>query len=195
VGRYDVKEGALSGFYVDASARMGRAHTDFNSSDIKYNQWEADFDTASLYYGLHGGLGYILAMPGTGGKGTLDLSAKVLWTHQNSDSLTVYQDRVKFKGADSIRTRLGGRFAYEASDAISPYVGAYWEHEFDGKQRASVNGTSIDAPDLKGDTAMAEFGFSLRPSETLPLTFDLGLQGYLGKREGVTGSIQIKWEF
>ena len=31
---------------------------------------------------------------------------------------------------------------------------------------------------------------------TLPsLFFDFGVQGYVGKREGVTGSAQIRWEF
>jgi hypothetical protein len=29
----------------------------------------------------------------------------------------------------------------------------------------------------------------------LPLSFDLGVQGYTGKREGVTGCLLVKWEF
>jgi hypothetical protein len=42
---------------------------------------------------------------------------------------------------------------------------------------------------------MGELGLSLKPSQSLPLSFDLGVQGYTGKREGVTGSLQIKLEF
>jgi hypothetical protein len=42
---------------------------------------------------------------------------------------------------------------------------------------------------------MGEIGLSLKPSPALPLSFDLGLQGYTGKREGLTGSLQIKLEF
>jgi hypothetical protein len=29
----------------------------------------------------------------------------------------------------------------------------------------------------------------------VPFSFDLGVQGYVGKREGVTGSLQLKIEF
>jgi hypothetical protein len=42
---------------------------------------------------------------------------------------------------------------------------------------------------------MGELGFTLKPSATLPLFFDLGVQGYAGKREGLTGSLQAKWDF
>jgi hypothetical protein len=34
-----------------------------------------------------------------------------------------------------------------------------------------------------------------KPSAAIPLSFDLGVQGYVGKREGVTGSLQAKFEF
>jgi hypothetical protein len=44
-------------------------------------------------------------------------------------------------------------------------------------------------------TGMGELGLSLKPSQNLPLSFDLGVQGYTGNREGVTGSLQVKWEF
>jgi hypothetical protein len=33
------------------------------------------------------------------------------------------------------------------------------------------------------------------PSKKLPLSFDLGVQGYVGIREGVSGSFQTKFEF
>ena len=102
---------------------------------------------------------------------------------------------MRFNDADSLRTRLGGRFAYTVNEYISPYAGVWWEHEYDSKQRGSVNGNSLSSPSLKGDTGMGELGLSLEPSSSLPLFFDLGVQGYTGKREGVTGSLQIKFEF
>jgi hypothetical protein len=42
---------------------------------------------------------------------------------------------------------------------------------------------------------MGELGLTWKPSKTLPLSFDLGVQGYAGKREGVAGSLQVKFEF
>ncbi|GHV49919.1 hypothetical protein FACS1894168_0360 [Deltaproteobacteria bacterium] len=48
---------------------------------------------------------------------------------------------------------------------------------------------------MTGSTGIGELGLTLKPSQTLPLSFDLGIQGYVGKREGVTGSLQARWEF
>ena len=123
------------------------------------------------------------------------LSGKILWTRQEGDNVSVHGDKVRFKDADSLRTRLGGRFNYAVNDFITPYAGAYWEHEFDGKARSSVNGVGIDAPDLKGDTGVGELGLTVKPVQDSGFSFDLGAQGYTGVREGVTGSLQAKFEF
>ena len=109
--------------------------------------------------------------------------------------MDVHGDKVKFKDADSLRTRLGGRFNYAVNDYVTPYVGAYWEHEFDGKQRFSVNGYAEDSPTLKGDTGMGELGITIKPVKDSGFSMDLGVQGYTGVREGVTGSLQLKFEF
>jgi outer membrane autotransporter protein len=87
------------------------------------------------------------------------------------------------------------RFAYAVNEYVSPYASAYWEHEFNGKIRATVNGTDIGAPSLKGNTGVGELGLTLKPSEDSPLSFDVGAQGYAGKREGATGSVMLRWEF
>jgi outer membrane autotransporter protein len=192
LGRYDVKGGVLTGLYVDTSARFGWTSADFRTKDIQYSGNRASFDSSSLYYGLHGGVGYVL---GFGDKASLDFSGKLLWTHQEGDSVRVDVDRVRFNDGDSLRSRLGGRFAWALNAYLTPYAGAYWEHEFDGRSKASVNGISVGTPHLRGDTGMGEVGFSLNPSKNLPLYFDVAVQGYIGKREGVTGSLHGKYEF
>jgi len=195
LGRYDVTGGKLAGLYFDASARAGWQTTEFRSDDIRYNGTRAGFDTSAVYVGGHGGTGYIWTLPGTNDKGTLDMSAKVMWTHLDSDSVRVYNDRVRFGASDSLRSRLGGRFRYAINEYVSPYIGAYWEHEFDGSQRATVNGRRIASPTLRGDTATGEVGLTITPSKKLPISIDLGVQGYTGKREGLTGSLQLRWDF
>ncbi|MDR2861427.1 MAG: hypothetical protein LBV07_02610, partial [Syntrophobacterales bacterium] len=60
---------------------------------------------------------------------------------------------------------------------------------------ATTYGYAIDAPSLRGGTGIGELGLTLKPSKDLPLSFDLGVQGYVGKREGVTGSLQTRYEF
>ena len=192
LGRYDVTDGAAAGLYVDASARLGRADADFNSDDINYNGNSADFDSDSMYWGAHAGLGYQWNLTE---KALLDVSGKFIWTRQESDSVDVHGDNVHFDTADSLRTRLGARLTYAVNDYLAPYIGAYWEHEFDGEQGLSVNDEGLDSPDLKGDTGVGELGLTLRPAPDSGLSFDLGVQGYTGVREGVTGSLQVKYEF
>ena len=193
LGRYDVTSGSLSGLYFDASARLGRVSTDFNTSNITYGGRNAVFDTSALYYGLHGGLGYEWNISGNT---SLDLSAKLLWTHQEADEVNVYGDAVRFDDNDSLRTRLGGRVSHAVNAHITPYIGAYWEHEFYGKAESTVNNVRIDAPTLKGSTGIGELGFSFTPAtDNNNLSLDLGIQGYTGTREGISGSLQMKWAF
>ena len=48
---------------------------------------------------------------------------------------------------------------------------------------------------MAGDTGIFEAGLTLKPSDDLPLSIDLGLQGFVGQREGIAGSFQAKLAF
>lgn len=198
LGRYDFAPTTILGgpgtLYLDASFRAGQTNTDFNSSDLRDGSGrKADYDSSSVYYGLHLGSGYLWNITE---KASLDLYGKYFWTRQEGDSVTLSTgDPVRFKDADSHRLRFGSRFAYAVNDCISPYAGAYYDHEFDGKARASTNGYAIDAPDLTGGTGVGELGLTIKPVKDSSFSFDLGVQGYTGVREGVTGSVQVKFEF
>ena len=194
LGRMDFTNTGPGNFYTEGSARIGSVHNEYGSSDLRDALGrKAEYDSSSAYYGLHLGGGYLWNI---NEKASLDLYGKYFWTRQEGDSVTLSTgDPVHFKNADSHRLRGGARFAYAVNEWVSPYVGAAYEHELDGKARATTNGFGIDAPDLKGGTGIGEIGLTFKPSATTPLSFDLGLQGYVGKREGVTGSLQIKFEF
>jgi outer membrane autotransporter protein len=194
LGRMDFINTGPGHFYAEASGRAGSIHNEYGSSDLRDTFGrKAEYDSSSAYYGLHMGTGYVWNINDIA---SLDLYGKYFWTRQEGDSVRISTgDPVKFEDVDSSRLRLGGRLAYVANEHVSPYIGAAWEHEFNGKARASTNGYSINAPSLRGDTGIGELGLSLKPSATLPLAFDLGVQGYTGKREGVTGSLQVKFEF
>jgi hypothetical protein len=60
---------------------------------------------------------------------------------------------------------------------------------------ATANGYAIDAPSLSGAAGIGELGLSFKPVAGTPFSFNLGAQGYIGKREGVSGSLQAKYEF
>jgi outer membrane autotransporter protein len=194
LGRMDFANTGPGRFYAEASGRAGGVHNRYDSSDLRDAQGRsAEYDNSSAYYGFHAGAGYVWNLTD---RASLDLYGKYFWTRQEGDSVTLSTgDPVKFKDADSSRLRFGGRFACAINEYVSPYVGAAWEHEFDGKARATTNGFDLDAPSLRGDTGIGELGLTFKPSQTLPLSFDLGVQGYAGKREGVTGTLQARLEF
>jgi outer membrane autotransporter protein len=194
LGRMDFIETGPGRFYVEASGRVGGVHNEYGSSDLRDEaNRKATYDSSSAYHGFHLGSGYVLNITENA---SLDLYGKYFWTRQEGDDVTLSTgDPVKFKDADSSRMRFGGRFACMMNDSISPYIGAAWEYEFDGKSRASSNGYDIDAPSLRGDTGIGELGLTVKPSQSLPLSLDVGVQGYTGKREWVTGSLQARLEF
>ena len=194
LGRMDFVNAGPGHFYAEASGRIGSVHNDYSSGDLRdFTGRKAAYDSSGAYYGLHLGAGYLWNI---NDKASLDLYGKYFWTRQDGDSVKLSTgDPVKFDDIDSNRLRGGARFSYAVNEHVSPYVGAAWEYEFGGKAKATTNDFAIDAPDLKGSTGIGELGFTLKPSATLPLSFDLGVQGYVGKREGVTGSLQVKWEF
>ena len=194
LGRMDFINTGPGHFYAEASGRAGNVYNKYESSDLRdANGREASYDSTSAYYGLHLGTGYIWNITD---EASLDLYGKYFWTRQTGDSITLSTgDPIDFEDVYSSRLRFGSRFAYAVNEYVSPYVGAAWEHEFDGKARASTKGYDMKAPSLRGDTGIGELGLTFTPSQTLPLSFDLGIQGYVGKREGVTGSLQAKYEF
>jgi outer membrane autotransporter protein len=75
------------------------------------------------------------------------------------------------------------------------YLGAAWEHEFDGRARATAYGFETPSPSLRGDTGLFELGLELATKKARAMTINVGLQGYTGKRQGVGGSAQLRYAF
>jgi outer membrane autotransporter protein len=194
LGRLDFNQTGPGHFYAEASGRLGKLHNEHESSDLgAISGAPAAFDSSSVYYGFHAGLGYLWELSP---KVDLDLSGKVFWTRLAGDTVSLSAaEQLSFADSDSLRLRLGTRLSYEVSPNVRPFFGLAYEHEGDGKARAATNGLPIDAPSLKGGTGMAELGLSLTPSGDQPFRFDLGIQGYAGKRQGVTGTASVMFSF
>lgn len=194
LARMDFNDCGPGHIYAEASGRAGGLNNTYRNDDLRDGDGRrAEFDTTTPYVSLHAGLGYIWNLTDAL---SLDLHAKYFWTWQDSaDTDLSTGEALHFDAVNSHRLRLGGRLTYAVNEHISPYVGAAWEHEFDGTARATTLGYDLDAPSLKGDTGIGELGLSWTPSATTPLTVDLSVQGYTGVREGYTGSFMAKWEF
>lgn len=192
LGRFDFAGSATGGFYTEASARIGSASNDFSSHDLGVGGAKAHYNSNSLYYGLHGGLGYIFNLTETM---RLDAYGKLFWTHQNSDSVHIFGQTLKFDAANSFRARLGSRLSLELAPGFTPYGGAAYEYEFCGKAKATAHGYGILTPEIKGGSGIFEVGGIIQPDLDMGLYFDFAAQGYVGKREGLTGSISVGFSF
>ncbi|MCL1980001.1 MAG: autotransporter outer membrane beta-barrel domain-containing protein, partial [Proteobacteria bacterium] len=192
IGRMDFANAGPGHVYTEASLRAGSVSNEYRNAHLRDSLGRhASYDADSAYYGLHLGVGYIWNV---NDKAALDLYGKYFWTRvQGDDVILSTGDPVGFDGVDSHRLRIGTRFSYAADTRFTPYAGVAYEHEFDGKAAATTYGYAIDEPDLQGGTGVGEIGLKLKPAQDLSL--DLGVQGYVGTREGVSGSLRIKYEF
>ena len=190
----DFKKTGDGHFYLEGSAHTGMLHNSFDGDALRdaYGR-TAEFDTDTPYYNLHAGLGYLWNFAEDH---SLDIYGKYYWTRVlGTDETLNTGDHVDFDDITSSRTRLGARYSYQATEHVSAYIGAAWEHEFEGVSDSSVFGYDIDSPKIRGDSGRGEMGLRFTPTDDLPLTVDLGVQGYAGKKEGVTGSLFVQYEF
>jgi len=188
LGRLDFANTGPGRFYTESSFRVGTLHNNHRGDRQEY---ESD----SAYYGLYLGPGYVTKFENF----SFDFYGKYFWTRVDGDSTTLDNgDSVKFNGVTSTRLRAGGRLGYDISESLTPYIGAAYELELAGRSNAAIKGEDIDSPTLRGVTGVTgiwELGLNFKPSPTRPLSLDLGVQGGVGQKEGVAGSLQIKWEF
>ena len=181
-----------SKLYVEGSARAGKLDNDYASSDLVDGFGNtASYKLNKAYYGLHLGVGYQLPV----GTGEVDFSAKYLFTQQKGGDTVVAGDTYSFKSINSQRSRLGAMYKHPLNANATLKLGAAWEHEFDGKAKASVHGVNLATPEIKGSSAVLEAGISYKPQANSKLSIEAGVQGYAGKRQGATGNVAVKYLF
>jgi hypothetical protein len=192
--------GMDSGLYLEASLRRGKIDTKYQSNDLadKFGT-RAAYTSKTAYTGAHLGLGKLWTL-GTSEKLSLDTYGQALWTRQDADTVEISTGvRVSFDRVSSERLKAGARLRYDFSKQSAVYVGASYDHEFAGKAKAKLaeyDGGEFPVPKMTGGTGVVELGFLLTPTRAQsPLSVDFGIQGYTGKREGVTGSLRLNYYF
>ncbi len=190
----DFKDTGPGHFYVEGSGHMGMLHNSYDNDDLRDASGRAaSFETDTPYYAVHGGLGYVWDIDENN---ELDVYGKYLWARvEGTEETLTTGDRYAFDDADSSRIRLGARYTCKGNERFRPYIGAAWEHEFAGDGNASAYGYDLSAPSFRGDSARGELGIEMTPTKDLPLTINLGVQGYLGQKEGVSGSCFVQYTF
>ena len=146
---------------------------------------------SSTYYGLHLGVGKINKINDTT---STDIYAKYFYAHEGGTSANIAGDNFDFDSIDSHRVRIGGRLN-SLNKNINRYVGLAYEYEFSGKATATAYGVDIATPTAKGSSGILELGLVYKPTTDSKFSMDMGMNGYVGKRKGITGNITLNWGF
>ena len=170
--------------WVDSSLRIGRTKSDYTGL--------ANYDTTSTYYGVQVGVGKDFHVREND---TVGAYVRYAYAHTAGTSAHLSSgETFDFDAVNSHRLRVGTRYTHSATALSQLYAGLAWEYEFDGDARATSQGDSAPSPSLKGGSALLELGYRFAPQGSR-MSYDLNLNGWQGKRKGVTGGVSVKWAF
>lgn len=185
-----------SPFYLDGSVRVGAASTEF---DGRYTDANAKYDADGLYGSMHVGAGYVFGLTENV---ALDLYGRYVLGYLEGDTVDLgTPDGEKFDMDDTFTHafRVGARFTGNISDTGGWCFGVAYEHVADGDAESDVivSGTraALDVPSLEGNTGIVEAGLTMRPDGSSPWAANIGIKGYVGDREGVSGNATVLYTF
>ncbi|MDR1350640.1 MAG: hypothetical protein LBJ59_07700, partial [Zoogloeaceae bacterium] len=183
-----------SGFRIEGSLRGGRVENKFHTDDLTSSGLAAKYKLTVPYFGAHLGVGHEWRM---NERDSLDFLARYYWVRQNGRSITLATgEGVHFKADDSQRLRLGTRYTHARNPDRAWYVGLAYEYEFSHRTHAkNDDNDSFDAPSAKGSSGVGEVGMIFHARDNDRFSAEVGLQGYVGKREGVSGGFRLGWKF
>jgi hypothetical protein len=199
--RLDYKDTGIGRYFAEASFRAGKADNNFTVNGLVAPETEQQaisysYKSSAPYYGFHMGYG--------GGWGvtqstSVEAYGKYFWTRGDKDTVSLSGSEIvdpqtmDFQKVSSSRIRGGARFAFAPGEQFAASFGGAYEYEMDGKTEGAVSALAIDAPALKGGTGIGDVVISYKPSIDRAMSFNFGVQGYAGKRQGVTGSVFVRF--
>ena len=99
---------------------------------------------------------------------------------------------------NSHRALLGSVFEYAYTPTLRPYVALTYEYVFKADVKRHVADHSVNlilsGTDLEGSTGIGSMGWTYQ-NEAKSFEFDLGVNGYTGKRRGISAQLQAAWKF
>lgn len=178
-------------FSIESSVRVGKLSTGMDNALMDSNKNMHNFDFDTLYYSFHVGMTKNIKLSENR---NLDIYSKYSYTYTDKDDVNLDNQNFKFDSAKSNKIDLGFRVNENRYDTVSLYYGAAFEYEFDGKADMSIDEYSVPTQSLKGDTYIAELGLKYKPNDS-SWKYDINIHGYTGEREGITGTLNITYEF
>lgn len=180
-------------FTVDGSVRLGYLSNRFKGNFYQFKD-EADYKTQGLYTSLH--LGANCDVPLTEQLG-ITLYGRYIFSYLDGDRETIGKGRVSYKAKDASSHTIDA--GAKAKVALMPnlnLVGGLGVMQTMGAHaKGSIEGATINRISINGTTGFSELQLQGRPSAASPWQFDVGLKGYAGARQGVTGNGRISYRF
>ena len=182
-----------NGVYLEGSLRGGKIESNYKSADIVDGENNpASFKGKRNYYGMHIAAGRIWDINPSG---KLNAYAKLFYARLSGNNQVISNETYTFAALTSLRSRLGARYTHNVKEGLKTYAGLAWEKKYKGDARGSVKQFAIDAPSLKGNTAIAELGISFVPENNKKLSLDFGVKGYAGQRKGASANAEMSYRF
>lgn len=178
-----------NGLYLEGSLRFGRVSNDYGSANLDPGQF-AKYDVGSMYYGVHIGIGKKIKLNATT---NLDIYGKYLWTHQTAANTIMLDETIDFAALNSHRIRIGARVDSKGNGKSSVYAGLAYEYELGGRAGANIADMVEPVSGMRGGSALIEVGAIHKANSVFSM--DLGLNAYMGKRQGLGGRASLKWTF
>lgn len=187
---------SFEGLHFTGYLKVGLLRNEFNSNIAGAN---VDYDRTRVYWGAHLGTHYDWDL-------TQSIRSRVFLSYfydgQGDESFDIAGEgdvggaHVSYDAIHAHRVQLGSMFEFAVSDTWRPYLGLTFEQIL----AAEAKGTATDAQgtmdlnssDLEGSTGILSAGWTYQDGN---FSTELGLNGYAGTRNGVSGQIQANWKF
>lgn len=160
-----------------------------------------DFDRTSNYWGAHlGAYGEFQASEKFKSRTFLNYfyDGRESEMHTASGSSEVAGAKFHLASFNSHRAQLGSVFEYAYTADLRPYIALTYEYTFkaDAKGRAAdrYGDLALNGIDLDGSTGIVSLGWTYQ-NEARDFEFDAGMNGYAGKRRGISAQLQAAWKF
>lgn len=187
---------SIEGLHFTGYLKVGLLRNEFNSNIAGAN---VDYDRTGVYWGAHLGTHYDWDL-------TQSIRSRVFLSYfydgQGDESFDIAGEgdvggaHVSYDAIHAHRVQLGSMFEFAVSNTWRPYLGLTFEQIL----AAEAKGTATDAQgtmdlnssDLEGSTGILSAGWTYQDGN---FSTELGLSGYAGTRNGVSGQIQANWKF
>ena len=170
-----------------------------NEFSVSLDGVSANFDRTSNYWGAHlGTYGEFQVTEKFKNRTFLNYFYDGRESEAHTSSSGSIEIVESFGTFNSHRALLGSVFEYAYTPTLRPYVALTYEYVFKADVKRHVADHSVNlilsGTDLEGSTGIGSMGWTYQ-NEAKSFEFDLGVNGYTGKRRGISAQLQAAWKF